>query len=214
MREFISEDDLDTFEGYLRYQGSDFATAASDERAKWLEIFERSKERSAATPRVGTMTLRRGVDRYAVAVRDGLDLWLALWVQRSQKKEFFVMMPRGDRDWDCHTSYHCNGNLHHKSYGRKSFKQKLQPLDGVFRGTEALGAYSGFGPKRIGAICDPSAFKGVVELAPGVLGPRDGTVVIDLIEPGCEPTSWPSARIVRHEVFSDFCPSVVIRVGS
>src|SRR4051812_928166 len=49
-------------------------------------------------------------------------------------------------------------------------------LTGTFRGSEHLGAYCGHGPKGVGAICDPSAFNGVVEVSPGVLGPRDGQV--------------------------------------
>src|SRR5205807_8947496 len=51
-----------------------------------------------------------GEHRYAVAVREGSDLWLALWIRRSRKGEFFIMVPRGDRDWDVHTSYHLDGN--------------------------------------------------------------------------------------------------------
>jgi hypothetical protein len=37
-------------------------------------------------------------------------------------------------------------------------------LTGEFRDTEDLGFYAGHGPKGIGAICDPTAFSGVVSL--------------------------------------------------
>jgi hypothetical protein len=61
-------------------------------------------------PKVGLMKLKlmaSGEYRYAVAVRDeDANLWLTLWVSRSQKGEFFIFIPRGDRDWDPHTSYH------------------------------------------------------------------------------------------------------------
>jgi hypothetical protein len=43
-----------------------------------------------------------GEHRYAVAFREGSDLWLTLWVKRSPKGEFFVLMPRGNRAWDVH----------------------------------------------------------------------------------------------------------------
>src|SRR2546427_12928631 len=99
------------------------------------------------------------------------------WVRRSRKGEFFVMVPRGDRDWDVHTSYHLDGTLHMKSHDRKVLSFQRQPLTGIFRGTEHLGADGGFGPKSVGAICDPSAFSGIVEVAPGVLGPRDGRIM-------------------------------------
>jgi ABC transporter substrate binding protein len=96
---------------------------------------------------------------------------------------------------------------------RKFGSQKRQPLTGAFRGTAHLGAYHGHGPKGVGAICDPTAFSGVVEVVPGVLGPRDGKVV-DLVEPGCELLSWPFTHAPRQEVFRDILPWVVIRIGS
>jgi hypothetical protein len=116
--------------------------------------------------------LIEGERRYAVAIRDGSDLWLTLWVRCSQKAEYFVLIPRADRSWDPHMSYHRNGTLHMKSFGgRPVLKQQRQPLTGPFKGTEHLGAYAGHGGKSIGAVCDPTAFSGVIEAAPGVLGP-------------------------------------------
>jgi hypothetical protein len=212
--EFISEDDLSTFEGWLRYQGIDATTTTPDELADWRDMFDEARERSLATAKVGLMKLRRapGEHRYAVAVREGSDLWLTLWVRRSKKGEFFIMVPRKDQGWDPHTSYHLDGTLHMKSFGRKRLSKKLQPFTGTFRGTEHLGANAGHGPKGVGAICDPSAFSGVVEVAPGVLGPRDGEVVVDLVEPGYEPLPW--SNVVYQKVFQDFVPWVVIRIAS
>jgi hypothetical protein len=54
-------------------------------------------------------------------------------------------------------------------------------------------------------------FSGVVELPPGILGPRDGDVVVDLIEPGCVPITWPG-ELVLEETFKDAEPWLVIRV--
>jgi hypothetical protein len=45
----------------------------------------------------------------------------------------------------------------------------------------------GHGTKSIGAVCDPTAFDGLVIVEPGILGPRDGAVGVDLVEPGYEP---------------------------
>jgi hypothetical protein len=120
--EFISEDDLKTFDGWLRYQGIDAATTTPNELAMWRDMFDKARARSMATPKVGLMKLRRipGEHRYAVAVREGSDLWLTLWVRRSRKGEFFVMVPRADRGWDPHTSYHLDGTVHLKSFGHKS----------------------------------------------------------------------------------------------
>ena len=45
--------------------------------------------------------------------------------------------------------------------------------------------HAGHGPKTVGAIRDPTLFTHVMEVAPSVLGPRDGFVAADLVEPGC-----------------------------
>jgi hypothetical protein len=213
LREFISEDDLRTFEEWLKYQGIDSTTALPDELAKWQKLFDEISKKPS--PKVGLMKLRSipGEHPYAVAVREGSDLWLTLWVRRSPKGEFFVMVQRGDWSWDLHTSYHLDGTFHSKSFGKPLASQKRQPMRGPFRGTEHLGGYGGHGPKSVGAVCDPTAFSGVVEVRPGVLGPRDGTIVVDLVEPGCEPISWPFTEAAR-QTFKDALPWVVVRVGS
>jgi hypothetical protein len=218
MRDFIGEDDIETFEGWLRYQAVDLTTATADEREFWRTAFDKARERASATPKVGLMKLRivPGEYRYAVAVREGADLRLTLWVRRSPKGEFFVMVPRGDHGWNPHASYHLDGTFHSKTFNDKKMgpPQKRQPLTSTFPGTEPLGAYGGHAPKSVGAICDPAAFSGVVEVPPGVVGPRHGMVVVDLIEPGCEPMSWPFVHVVRQEIFRDFLPWIVIRIGS
>lgn len=217
VEEFISEDDLQTFEGWLRYQAVDPLTTAPEDLAKWRRVFDEARRRSAARPKMGLMKLQPapGEYRYAVAVREGADLWLTLWVRRSQRGAFFIMLPRGDSDWDPHTSYHLDGTLHMKGHDHKVLPpQKRQPLTGAFRGSEHLGVYYGHAPKSVGAICDPEAFSGVVELVPGVLGPRHGGITVDLVEPGQEPTEFPWTRIETRQVFRDITPWVVVTVGS
>ena len=108
MSEFISEDDLKTFEGWLRYQGVDAATATPDELVTWRRLFGEATTRRLTSPKLGLMKLQpiSGQYLYAVAVREGSDLWLTLWVRRSPKGEFFVMVPRGHGKWNVHTCYH------------------------------------------------------------------------------------------------------------
>jgi hypothetical protein len=90
VQDFISEEDLQTFEGWLRYQAVDASTTAPGELAMWRRLFEEARQRSAANPKVGLMKLQPvpGEHRYAVAVREGADLWLRMWVRRSRKGEF------------------------------------------------------------------------------------------------------------------------------
>ncbi len=216
VRKFISEDDLETFEGWLRYQAVGMATLTPSEIKMWRGYFNDRKERSLSSGKVGLMKLKPipGEYRYAVAVREGSDLWLVLWVRKSRKGEIFAMIPRNDRDWDAHTSYHLNGTMHSKSFGKTFHPQRRQPLTGTFRGTEQFPGIGGFEPKSVGAICDPTAFIGIVEVAAGVLGPVDGTVVVELVEPNCEPTPFSSAPLVRQEVFQESIPWIVVRVFS
>ena len=216
VHEFISEDDLQTFEGWLRYQAVDASTMAAEELAMWRRHFEEATQRSATGSKVGLMKLQPVPyeHRYAVAVKEGPDLWLTLWVRRSRKGEFFIMLPTGKRDWNPHTSYHLDGTMHMKSYDHKVLPpQRRQPLTGAFRGSEHLGTYYGHAPKSVGAICEPTAFSGVVEVAPNVLGPRQGGVTVDLVQPGQEPTEFPWAKIDTRQVFRDITPWVVITVG-
>lgn len=215
MDDFISEDDLQTFEGWLRYQA--VSPSSQTELETWRRLFEDARQRSATAPKVGLMKFQHvpGEYRYGVAVRDGDNLWLTLWIRRSRKGEFFVMLPRGDSDWDAHTSYHLDGTLHSKSHGRKVLPaQKRQPLTGVFRGAENLCQYMGHGGRTIGAVCDTALFPGVVEVPPGVLGPKHGSVAVDLVEPGHAPLDLFWKRTVIQKIFSETTPNVIIRVGS
>jgi hypothetical protein len=217
VQDFISDDELQTFDGWLRYQGIDAAATAPEELEKWRRLFDEATERIAACPKVGLMKFQPipGEYRYAVAVEEGSKLWLTLWVRRSSKCEFFVMLPRSDREWDPHTSYHLKGDLHMKSRDRKVLPpSKCQPLTGLFVGSVDLGAYAGHDPKSVGAICEPTDFAGVVTVAPGILGPRHGVVKVDLTEPCYDEIQCAEIQFVSRCVFCDTIPRVVIRVGS
>jgi len=75
--EFISEDDLLTFEGWSKYQGADLAMMPPNELTVWKECFEQAKRAHETSPKVGLMKLRRipGQDQYGVAIRDGSVSW-------------------------------------------------------------------------------------------------------------------------------------------
>jgi hypothetical protein len=188
MDNFISEDDLLTFEGWLKYQAVS-ETSTTEKLKVWRNLFEEAMGCRKTSPKVGLMKFVRFADeqKYAVAIRDGPDLWLTLWVRYSPRGEIFIMSPGGNRRGNAHASYHLNGNFHQKSHGdTPRMRQRRQPLRAAFKGSEHLGLYGGHGTKSIGAVCDPKAFDGVVIVEPGILGPHSGSVGVDLVEPGYE----------------------------
>jgi hypothetical protein len=218
MGNFIGEDELSTFDGWMKYQAFDPSTMRPEELEDWRSIYDEGRGRVSASPKAGLMKRRPlppGEYRYAVAVREGVDLWLVLWIRRSAKGEFFVFLPRGDRAPNIHASYHLDGTLHLKCEDRKDLSaRKCQPLTGTFRGNQPLATFSGYGPKSVGAICDPAAYSGIVEIPSGILGPRNGQITVDLVEPGCPPANVPWITIHTQETFRDFIPWVVVTIGS
>ena len=58
MPDFVSEDDLDTFEGWMRYQAVDVATLAPHDLKMWRDHFNEIEEKCTASSKVGLMKLR------------------------------------------------------------------------------------------------------------------------------------------------------------
>jgi hypothetical protein len=107
---FISEDTTESFEGW--FKNRNFGPITPEQETILRKHYDEMKK--CAPAKVGLMKLPPPAPserRYAVACRDSTDLWLTLWVRRSPKGEFFVMVPRGDREWDPHISYHLNGKF-------------------------------------------------------------------------------------------------------
>jgi hypothetical protein len=215
MSDFISEDDLLVFDGFLKYQGVNPAATTQKDLEMWRGFFDEATERRKSSPKVGLMKLQPIPDeeKYAVAIQDGSELWLTLWIRCSRKGEVFIMYPRGDRDWNAHASYHVDGTFHHKGHGAILGAQKRQPLTAVFKGNEYLGDFAGHGTRSVGAIYDPQAFTESVIVEDGLLGPGHGTVSIELAEPGCE--SKPSTDTRLRQVFTrGDRPSIVMGIRS
>jgi hypothetical protein len=105
--DFISEDDLLAFDGWMKYQAIDPAMRTPDELKMWRKTFDKNLLLRESSPKVGRMKLQPvpGEQKYAVAIRDEDGLWLTMWVRCSRKGEIFIMYPRGNRDWDAHASY-------------------------------------------------------------------------------------------------------------
>ena len=216
MSDFTSEDDLNTFDGYLRYQGIDPKTTKPDVLTQFREAFDEAMAKRLATPPMGAIFkpknagAKQGEFKIAVAVRNGAELLLTMTIRRDHKGDVYVIYPR--QEGNPHASYHRDGTFHHKSDNQAMMSQKRQPLIDAFKGCEHMGMFLGHGPKKIGAICNPANFSDVIEIEPGILGPRDGYVAVDLVEPGCDPLDL--FNPVTHErAFKDSIPWIVVRVG-
>jgi len=215
MSQFISEDDLDTFEGWLRFRAIDFAALQPDQLAMCKADFEEASRKRHSTPKVGFIKFRAKESEflYAVAVRDDLSLWLALWIRRSAKGDVYVFVPRADPKWHPHSTYHKDGRSHHKSHRQPFLKKRRQPPTDSFRGAEQIISQKGFGPKTVGAKFDPTCFTGVLEVKAGVLGPIHGYVSIDLVEPGYEPVPhFDDTEPMYQVIFKEAIPWLVVRV--
>jgi hypothetical protein len=151
-----------------------------------------------------------GEFKIAVAVRDGTELLLTMTVRRDHKRDVYVIYPR--QEGNPHASYHHNGTFHHKTHDHAMMPSTRQPLTDAFKGCEHMGMFGGHGPKTIGAICNPANFSAVIEVAPGILGPGDGFVAVDLVEPGCDPIDLFNP-VTNAQVFKDAIPWIVVRVG-
>jgi len=212
----FTEDELNTFDGWMRYQAFDIAKASAEETAVLRGVFDDQMRQKASRCPMGRMKLKPmkpGEFRYGVAVREGDALWLVLWIRRSPEPAVFIMHPTGESERDVHTSYHADGTLHVKSYGRVALSPyERQPLTGAFRGTEHLGTQSGYAPRGVGAICDPADFSGILEVPSGVLGAVAGSIAVDLVEPGKATTWLPWSRVVMRKVFREATPWVVVTI--
>ncbi len=206
MKEFISEDDVQTFEGWLQYQAIDTSRMTTEELARWRCCFEEAQKQRATGSKVGLMNLTTvpGESKYAVAVREGADLFLVLWVRRNQKGEYGVLKPMSDRHVDLQNRHHRDGTLYHEIVKQKFFPAQKSPSFPIL---------NGFTPKDTGAICDPKAFTGIVEVAAGILGPRHGCIGVCLVEPGTGLPDYTWAYdVFTQTVFREVSPHVVVSI--
>lgn len=200
----------------MAYQGIETTTLGEEKLKAWRRDYDASceaqRQREIWAPRV------RGNAKellYAVVVRDVSDLWLALWVKRSAKAEYFVMLPRNNRPpWDPHASYHSDGRLHQKSHDQKIDVSQRQIPGPGFKGTENMltTRLDLEDVHSVKALCDPGLFTGVLEIPGEVLRQRDHTVAIDLTDANGAALAQPWSQIVIQRRFSEALPEVLLTV--
>jgi hypothetical protein len=113
---------------------------------------------------------------FAVAVRDGDDLFLWIRIRRANTGDIYYMFPTGRtgsewKRWDPHGSLHKDGHFHHKSFERKIFPEQRQKPDSDFKGTEQLVTrpIASDEPRAFNVPCDPAKFSEVMEVPVGLL---------------------------------------------
>jgi hypothetical protein len=163
------------------------------------------------------------VDRmFAVAIRDGKDLFLWIRIRRAAGGDIYYMFPTGRegaewKKWNPHGSLHKDGQLHHKSFDKKMSHKQVQKPDADFKGphnfiTRPISADE---PRAFGVKCDPAEFSEVMEVPVSILSAKryETSVSIDLTEPGGSPSPNTSdGQILVQQTFKDARPWIVVSV--
>jgi hypothetical protein len=152
---------------------------------------------------------------FAVAVRDGADLFLVLSICRGPQGDVYVNFPRDhEPDWKPHSSYHASGQHHQKSFGHKALVHHRQKPNANFSGTENV-VTTGIAldePRAINKPCDVADFQEVFEIPLSELRPEQyrTLVSVDMTEPSGQPIITPGATVIRQAVFKDAVPWILV----
>ena len=156
------------------------------------------------------------IEKYATAVRDGVHLFLFMWIKRSEAGDFYAFLPRPhDKTIDAHSSYHADGQFHFKSHGTsKIMHRRKQKPDHGFAGTEHLldQTIVQTGPRSIGQECDPGQWTEVFEIPVSDLddeASRSTHITADLSDGHAKPELVPNARVIRQAQYRHSSPFLV-----
>jgi hypothetical protein len=155
---------------------------------------------------------------YAVAVRDVNDVFLFLQIRRNWKGEFALIWRGHERPWDDipwnpHTTYHRDGELHHKSFDKEFGEQQLQNPDAAFTGSRQLTQTPLFpgGGRALNVPLDPTKFNGIFEIPDHQLrsrlrGEPSSSISIDLTDAQTAPQSIVQfgSQIIKQEKLYDY----------
>jgi hypothetical protein len=157
---------------------------------------------------------------FAVAVREGKDLFLWFRIRRAASGELYYMIPTGRTEaewkkWDPHGSLHKDGRSHHKSFNQKLLPKKGQKPDANFKGTEPwiTRPIASGEPRTFGEVCNRSEFSEVMEIPVEMLSPKkyETVISIDVTEPGGKAIlTTPDRQILKQHLFDDALPHVLV----
>jgi hypothetical protein len=161
---------------------------------------------------------------FAVAVRDGDDLFLWIRLRRAASTDIYYVLPTGREDdpewkkWNPHGSWHRDGRLHHKSFNKKMFPvEPRQEPNAEFKGAHNL-ITRGIAldePRTFGVVCDPTKFSDVMEIPVEILSPKHYQTYtsINVSEPGLQRRLMDGTEeILKRQVFGDAIPHITVTV--
>ena len=152
---------------------------------------------------------------YAVAVRNGENLFLFLSICRAPQGDVYVNWPRRyEPDWNPHSSYHASGQYHHKSFGHKALVRHRPKPDANLPDTENV-VTTGIAsdePSAVNTPCRPESFEDVFEIPLSDLRPEKYRtfVSVDISDRDGEPIITPGATVIRQAVFRDSVPWICV----
>jgi hypothetical protein len=159
---------------------------------------------------------------FAVAVRDGKDLFLWIRVRRTAAGDIYYMFPSGRKEaewkkWNPHGSLHESGQLHHKSFNKKMAEKRVAKPDFDFKGSLNLVTrpISAEEPRAFGVFCNPVEFSEIMEIPVSILSSKkyETSVSIDVTEPhGSTSLNTSEGQIVQQQTFSDSTPWIIASV--
>ena len=163
---------------------------------------------------------------FAIAVRDGDDLFLWLRLKRAARTDIYYVLPTGReadpewKKWNPHGSWHQDGCLHHKSFNRRMLPaESKQEPNAEFKGTHNLitRSITSNEPRAFGVRCDPGKFSEVVVIPLRIVGQKQHETYtsIDVSEPGLQPILLGGREeILLQQVFDDAVPHITVTVYS
>jgi hypothetical protein len=163
---------------------------------------------------MGSQAHRTQSCMYAVAVRDGPELFLFCCIRRTVTGDVYVLPPRPDPDWNPHVSYHASGHAHAKYDDPPYHVSHWQRSDPHFQRTRPMSTMeiAAGDPRLTNRPCKVEDYAEVFEISVSDLRPELGRTVlsVDLAEPSGPPIITPGARVLRQATFQDAIPWIMV----
>ena len=151
---------------------------------------------------------------YAVAVRDGNDLFLSCRIRRTVTGDVYVMIPRLAPDWNPHFSYHASGHYHVKNYSQPFHVSHWQRPDANLPSTRNMSimGIAASEPRLTNAPCRVEDYAQVFEISISELRPEmyRTFLSIDLTATDGQPIMYPGAKVLRQAMFDDYEPWIMV----